>query len=180
MHSKNEDTHHHIHSLEENEARGSPDHETSSVDDYPDGGWRAWSVVLGAWCALIPTFGIVNTSGVFEEWISNHQLQGHPKSTAAWIFSLYIFFLYVAGVQVGMLVFSFFIFNFFFFFLLFSCVLRLGWCMLIWICCVLKRSYIRRLWDEIPAYSRLYWARGIPDVHERLNWSVCLPLSLFS
>lgn len=124
MHSKNEDVHHHVHSLEENEARGSPDHETSSVDDYPDGGWPAWSVVLGAWCALIPAFGIVNTSGVFEEWISNHQLQGHPKSTAAWIFSLYIFFLYIAGVQVGMLVFSSFFL--FFFFLLFSCVLRLG------------------------------------------------------
>ena len=171
MHSnKNEDVHHHVHSLEENEANGSPDHETSSVDEYPDGGWRAWSVVLGAWCALVPTFGIVNTSGVFEEWISNHQLQGHPKSTAAWIFSLYIFFLYVAGVQVGMLVFSFF-----FLALLMRVASWMMYADMDWL--RFKRSYIRRLWDEIPAYSRLYWGRGIPDAHERLNWSACLSLS---
>lgn len=110
MHSKNEDTQLHVHQLEENEASGSPDYETPEEDEYPDGGWRAWSVVLGAWCALIPTFGIVNTAGVFEEWLASHQLHEHPKSVVSWIFSLYIFFLYVAGVQVGMFL---------------SCVLRL-------------------------------------------------------
>lgn len=109
MNSKNEDTQLHVHPLEEeNEANGSPDHDTSAEDEdeYPDGGWRAWSVVLGAWCALISTFGIANTVGVFEEWLASHQLHEHPKSTVSWIFSLFMFFLYVAGVQVGMLVFS--------------------------------------------------------------------------
>lgn len=26
--------------------------------DYPEGGVAAWSVVLGAWCAMIPRFGL--------------------------------------------------------------------------------------------------------------------------
>ncbi|KAJ3482690.1 hypothetical protein NLG97_g7500 [Lecanicillium saksenae] len=30
-------------------------------DDYPDGGWQAWSVVLGAWCAMMPSMGLLNT-----------------------------------------------------------------------------------------------------------------------
>lgn len=165
MHSKNEDTHLHVHPLEEeNEANGSPDHDTSAEDEdeYPDGGWRAWSVVLGAWCALIPTFGIANTVGVFEEWLASHQLHEHPKSTVSWIFSLFIFFLYVAGVQVGMLVFS----------ARFTRIASLT----IHADMPVKRSYIRRLWDEVPAFSRIPWDRGIPHGHECLNWSACLPL----
>lgn len=106
MHTKTDDTHLHVRPVEEDEANSSQEqgHDPSSADEYPDGGWRAWSVVLGAWCALIPTFGIANTTGVFEEWLASHQLRDYPKSTVSWIFSLWIFFLYVAGVQVGMLV----------------------------------------------------------------------------
>lgn len=72
------------------------------LDDYPDGGLRAWAVVLGSWCALVPAFGIVNTIGVLEDWLTQHQLSHYPKSTVSWIFSLWIFFFYVGGVQVGM------------------------------------------------------------------------------
>lgn len=72
------------------------------LDDYPDGGLRAWAVVLGSWCALVPAFGIVNTIGVLQDWLAEHQLSQYPKSTVSWIFSLWIFFFYVGGVQVGM------------------------------------------------------------------------------
>lgn len=111
MHTKNEDTH--LQVLPQSQERDHdeegncpPDNASSSSsppDDYPDGGWRAWSVVLGAWCALVPAFGIVNTVGVLEEWLSEHQLRDYPKSSVSWIFSLWIFFFYLGGVQVGML-----------------------------------------------------------------------------
>ncbi|KAF9887627.1 hypothetical protein FE257_009720 [Aspergillus nanangensis] len=71
------------------------------IADYPDGGWRAWSVVLGTWCALVPTFGVMNVTGLLESWLSEHQLRDYSKASVSWIFSLWIFFLYVGGLQVG-------------------------------------------------------------------------------
>lgn len=105
MYTKNEETHLHVlpQPREDDEANFPPE-DLSSLDQYPDGGWRAWLVVLGAWCALVPAFGIVNTIAVLEEWLSEHQLKDHPKSSVSWIFSLWIFFFYLGGVQVGMLV----------------------------------------------------------------------------
>ncbi|KAL4924073.1 uncharacterized protein BDV17DRAFT_295795 [Aspergillus undulatus] len=76
-----------------------------SMDDapetFPDGGVRAWSVVLGSWCAFLPTFGLMNTTGVFTDWLATDQLQGYTRSDVSWIFSLYMFFLWFEGVQVG-------------------------------------------------------------------------------
>ncbi|KAJ5625916.1 hypothetical protein N7510_002225 [Penicillium lagena] len=67
---------------------------------FPDGGWRAWSVVLGSWCAMVPSFGLMNTIGVFESWLADHQLRDYSKASIGWIFSLYMFFLYFGSVQV--------------------------------------------------------------------------------
>jgi len=104
MYTKNEETHLHVlpQPRYDDEANCPPE-DPSSLDQYPDGGWRAWLVVLGAWCALVPAFGIVNTIAVLEEWLSEHQLKDYPKSSVSWIFSLWIFFFYLGGVQVGML-----------------------------------------------------------------------------
>ncbi|KAL4967702.1 major facilitator superfamily domain-containing protein [Aspergillus stella-maris] len=76
-----------------------------SMDDapetFPDGGLSAWSVVLGSWCAFLPTFGLMNTTGVFTDWLATNQLSGFTRSDVSWIFSLYMFFLWFGGVQVG-------------------------------------------------------------------------------
>ncbi|THC99423.1 hypothetical protein EYZ11_001061 [Aspergillus tanneri] len=56
------------------------------LSEYPDGGQRAWLVVLGVWCALFPTFGIMNITGILEEWLAEDQLQGHSKASISWIF----------------------------------------------------------------------------------------------
>lgn len=69
--------------------------------DYPEGGLAAWLVVLGAWCAMIPPIGLLNTIGVLQAWVAEHQLQGYTESTVGWIFSTYAFFLYICGAQVG-------------------------------------------------------------------------------
>lgn len=74
------------------------------VDDgpsYPEGGLRAWLVVLGAWCAMIPSMGLLNTLAVLQAWVSQHQLEGVSELKVGWIFSCYAFFLYFCGAQVG-------------------------------------------------------------------------------
>ncbi|KAH7374680.1 major facilitator superfamily domain-containing protein [Plectosphaerella cucumerina] len=69
--------------------------------EYPEGGLKAWLVVLGAWCALASGAGWLNSMGVLMAWISQNQLRDVPESTTAWIFSLYGFALYFCGAQIG-------------------------------------------------------------------------------
>jgi hypothetical protein len=73
-----------------------------SENDYPEGGLKAWSVVLGAWCAMVPSMGLLNSLGVLQAWTSTHQLTGYSESSIGWIFGSYGFFLYIAGAQTGM------------------------------------------------------------------------------
>ncbi|KAI1180072.1 major facilitator superfamily domain-containing protein [Nemania sp. FL0916] len=68
---------------------------------YPEGGLDAWLVVLGAWCAMIPSMGLLNTLAILQAWVSENQLAGLPESTVGWIFSTYGFFLYFTGAQTG-------------------------------------------------------------------------------
>ncbi|KAF6818887.1 siderophore iron transporter [Colletotrichum plurivorum] len=68
---------------------------------YPEGGLQAWTVVLGAWCAMISSMGLLNTLAVLQAWFSEHQLRSMPESAVGWIFSTYSFFLYFCGAQIG-------------------------------------------------------------------------------
>ncbi|KAL6922474.1 hypothetical protein FSHL1_006437 [Fusarium sambucinum] len=72
-----------------------------SIEDYPDGGTRAWLVVLGAWCAMIPSMGLLNSLAVLHAWLGEHELKGMSQSTVGWIFSGYAFFLFFCGAQIG-------------------------------------------------------------------------------
>lgn len=82
-----------------NESQQSSNADTVGI--FPEGGWRAWLVVLGAWCAMIPSMGMLNTIGVLEAWIGENQLAELPKSQTAWVVSLYAFFLYIGGSCAG-------------------------------------------------------------------------------
>ncbi|KAJ5101685.1 oxalate/formate antiporter [Penicillium alfredii] len=68
---------------------------------YPEGGLKAWSVVLGAWCAMIPSMGLLNSLGVLHAWTSTHQLKDYSESSIGWVCGAYGFFLYFAGAQAG-------------------------------------------------------------------------------
>ncbi|CAG7920626.1 unnamed protein product [Penicillium olsonii] len=70
-------------------------------DEYPEGGLQAWSVVFGAWCAMIPSMGLLNSLGILHAWTSAHQLKDYSESSIGWIFGAYGFFLYLAGAQTG-------------------------------------------------------------------------------
>lgn len=75
----------------------------ATLDDesYPEGGAEAWLVVLGAWCAMFTSMGLLNTLGILQAWVQEHQLAGMPESTVGWVFSVYAFLLYFCGAQVG-------------------------------------------------------------------------------
>ncbi|PYH93117.1 MFS general substrate transporter [Aspergillus ellipticus CBS 707.79] len=72
-----------------------------SIEKYPEGGLRAWLVVLGSWCAMIPSMGLLNTISVLHAWTSTHQLANYSDSSVGWIFGVFSFFLYFGGAQVG-------------------------------------------------------------------------------
>ena len=55
--------------------------------DFPDGGLKAWSVVLGGWCCLFSSFGWINCIGVFQDYYQKDQLRAYSPSTVAWVSS---------------------------------------------------------------------------------------------
>ncbi|GAA5879955.1 hypothetical protein JCM3774_005689 [Rhodotorula dairenensis] len=57
----------------------------AAADDFPDGGWRAWSVVAGAWCISFTSWGYANSFGVFQTYYGEHQLASYSSSDISWI-----------------------------------------------------------------------------------------------
>lgn len=68
---------------------------------YPEGGLEAYLVVLGCFCALFGSLGVVNTAGSFQAWITEHQLKDHNDASIAWIFGMYAFLMFFGGLQIG-------------------------------------------------------------------------------
>ena len=85
-----------------NDNNSSPNDTSPPGIKYPEGGWKAWSVVIGAWCAMIPSMGLLNSLGTLHAWSTTHQLRDYSESSVGWIFGAYGFFLYFAGAQAGM------------------------------------------------------------------------------
>ena len=68
---------------------------------YPDGGSAAWLVVLGSWSGMVASFGILNTVGTFQAYLSEHQLAQHSTGSIGWVFSIFAFLTFFCGVQIG-------------------------------------------------------------------------------
>lgn len=73
----------------------------SEEEIYPEGGLGAWLVVLGAFSAMVASFGLMNTVGTFQAYLSTHQLRQLDQGTVSWIFSLFVFLSFFGGVQIG-------------------------------------------------------------------------------
>ncbi|KNG83739.1 hypothetical protein ANOM_008503 [Aspergillus nomiae NRRL 13137] len=69
----------------------------------PEGGREAWLVVLGGWCALFCTFGLVSSVGIFEQYYVAVPLKLHSSSTISWITSVQIFMMNFCAVGFGRL-----------------------------------------------------------------------------
>lgn len=68
---------------------------------YPEGGFAAWTVVLGAFCGLCGGVGTMNTMGSFQSHISRYQLHNYTDGDIGWIFGIYAFLTYACGLVVG-------------------------------------------------------------------------------
>jgi len=78
------------------------DQDDGNIPDlYPDGGWKAYSVVLGSFLCCLTAFGLMNTLGVMESYIQNHQLETSSVSTVSWIFSIFMFISLFPGLFIG-------------------------------------------------------------------------------
>jgi MFS family permease len=73
----------------------------NAEDEIPDGGARAWLVILGAWCASFCAYGWINTVGTFQVYYETGPLKEYSSSTISWIPSLQIFFMSFLGPFLG-------------------------------------------------------------------------------
>ncbi|KAJ7283217.1 MFS general substrate transporter [Mycena rebaudengoi] len=71
--------------------------------DYPDGGLRAWLIVVGAFFSTFSTFGYVNSWGVFQTYYELHLLTTNNSSAISWIGSVQIALTFGVAVFMGRL-----------------------------------------------------------------------------
>ncbi|KAF1971677.1 MFS general substrate transporter [Bimuria novae-zelandiae CBS 107.79] len=83
------------------EKDGTYTEEDQSEETYPEGGLEAWLVVFGSFCGVIGAFGVMNTIGIFQAYVAEHQLKDYSESTIGWIFSMYVFLAFFCGIQIG-------------------------------------------------------------------------------
>lgn len=50
------------------------------ADQFPEGGLKAWSVVVGSFCGSFSVFGIINCTSVFFDYLQNNQLKDYSPS----------------------------------------------------------------------------------------------------
>ncbi|KND90986.1 Riboflavin transporter MCH5 [Tolypocladium ophioglossoides CBS 100239] len=86
---------------ESDSAETAPKEDAKPTMQFPEGGLRAWLVVLGGFCVSFSTFGYMNTYGVFQDYYSRHFLSDKSQSSISWIGSIQVFFLYAGGVVGG-------------------------------------------------------------------------------
>ncbi|KAH7131123.1 MFS transporter, MCP family, solute carrier family 16, member 10 [Dactylonectria macrodidyma] len=70
-------------------------------DEYPDGGKRAWLTLFGCFCSFFAALSMMNSAGVYQNWISQHQLKDETAGDIGWIFGFYNFFSFFAGLPLG-------------------------------------------------------------------------------
>lgn len=76
------------------------------VEEHPyvqrmDGGYHAWSTLIGAWLILIATFGYTNAFGVYQDLYTRADTESASK--ISWIGSTQLFFLVAMGLPAGKL-----------------------------------------------------------------------------
>lgn len=77
-------------------------HETLLGDEhYPEGGLEAWLVVLGAWCGLLASLGLMNSIATLQTYIATHQLSGYDEGIISWVFSMYTALCFLCGIYIG-------------------------------------------------------------------------------
>ncbi|EEP83026.1 predicted protein [Uncinocarpus reesii 1704] len=58
-------------------------------------------VVFGSFCTVMAGLGLMNSVGVYQAWISTHQLDTVGEGKIGWIFGVYNFMALFCGIQIG-------------------------------------------------------------------------------
>ncbi|KAF5341733.1 hypothetical protein D9611_001313 [Ephemerocybe angulata] len=77
--------------------------EVVAAPAYPDGGFWAWSTVIGAFLVQYSTFGYINAFGVYQDYYVRVYLTHSSPSDIGWIGGIQIFFNFGLGVIAGRL-----------------------------------------------------------------------------
>ncbi|KAL1576474.1 hypothetical protein MGQ_04809 [Candida albicans P76067] len=75
--------------------------EDDSSIEYPEGGLKAYSVILGSFLGLIVNLGLINSIGAIQAYVSTHQLSNLKATSISWIFSIYLSLAYAGGIITG-------------------------------------------------------------------------------
>ncbi|KAH3898711.1 related to Probable transporter MCH4 [Saccharomycodes ludwigii] len=75
--------------------------EEDDEESFPEGGIQAYLVVFGSFMGLIPVFGMINSLGAIQSYISYNQLSDVKSSTVSWIFSIFLAISFVSCVFTG-------------------------------------------------------------------------------
>ncbi|KAF3036097.1 hypothetical protein E8E12_007999 [Didymella heteroderae] len=70
-------------------------------DTFPEGGLRAWLVVVAAWLLLFPSFGFMVSIGTLQDYWGQDQLSNLSASTIGWIPSVFVYLALALGLFVG-------------------------------------------------------------------------------
>jgi MFS family permease len=71
--------------------------------EFDENGVKAWVVLWGCFCSFFAGLSLMNSVGVFQSWISTHQLANVSTGKIGWIFGFYNFFAFFAGIKIGTL-----------------------------------------------------------------------------
>ncbi|KAF3017241.1 hypothetical protein E8E15_002354 [Penicillium rubens] len=67
----------------------------------PEGGLIGNLVVVGSFSAIMGGLGLMNSIGIYQAWISTHQLSNISEGQIGWIFGIYNFLVFFCGIQIG-------------------------------------------------------------------------------
>ncbi|GAA6061860.1 hypothetical protein JCM10212_001293 [Sporobolomyces blumeae] len=73
------------------------------VDEYPEGGTRAYLALAGSTLVLTCTFSISNSFGTFLNYYKGHQLAAYDTSKISWIGSSHLFITFGSAFLAGIL-----------------------------------------------------------------------------
>ncbi|KAF2021538.1 MFS general substrate transporter [Aaosphaeria arxii CBS 175.79] len=70
-------------------------------DHFPEGGLRAWSVVVAAFFLLFPSFGLMVSIGTLQDYWQQHQLSEYTARDLGWIPSVFVYLSLALGIWIG-------------------------------------------------------------------------------
>ena len=68
---------------------------------FPEGGTRAWLVVVGSFFTIAATFGLISSIGVFSAHWQKNELSNYTARDVGWIAAVNVFLNLFLGVQIG-------------------------------------------------------------------------------